>query len=95
MMEEGIHVGCGGECLDVVECNCGRREVNACEACLKSDIALVCGACRDREQRVVPLSSYPCRDFQEAEAGPGRDLEGRLPVTAPVGAWGPAYRAGV
>ena len=93
MMEEGICVGCGGDCLDTIECSCGRQEVNACEECRESDITLVCGVCRDRAERVVPLSSYPCRDFQDDEAEPVRDLGGRLPVTAPVGAWGPPYRA--
>ena len=93
MMEEGICVGCGGDCLDVIECSCGRREVYACEACLDSDITLVCGVCRDRAQRVVPVGSYPCSGFQDDEAGADRDLGGRLPVTAEGGAWGPPYRA--
>ena len=93
MMEEGICVGCGGECLDVIECSCGRQEVYACRDCLDSDITLVCGVCRDRAGRVVSLSSYPCSDFQEGEAAPVRDMGGRLPVTAPVGAWGPPCRA--
>ena len=92
-MEEGICVGCGCDCLDTIECSCGRQEMNACEACLESDITLVCGDCRDRAGRVVPLSSYPCRDFQEDEAGPGQDLGGRLPVRAPVRASKRSYRA--
>ena len=93
MSEEGICVGCGCECLDTVECRCGREEIDACEACRESNITLVCGTCRDRAQRVVPLSSYPCRDFQEDEVGVERDLGGGLPATAPVGAWGAPYRA--
>ena len=93
-MDEGICVGCGGDCLDVIECSCGRQEVYACQDCLDSGTALVCGVCRDRAQRVVPLSSYPCDGFQDDEAGADRDLGGRLPVTAAVGAWGPPYRAG-
>ena len=88
MMEEGLCVGCG--C--VIECNC-TQEIYACEECRESDINLVCGVCRDRAQRVVPVSSYPCRDFVDNEAGVGRDLGGRLRVRAPVGAWGPPYRA--
>ena len=92
-MSESICVGCGCDCLDVIECSCGRQEVCACQDCLDSDITLVCGACRDRAVRVVPVGSYPCRDFQEDEAGADRDLGGRLPVTAAVGVWGPPYRA--
>ena len=91
-MEEAVCVGCGCDCLDTIECNC-TQEIYACEECLDSDITLVCGNCRDRAQRVVPLSSYPCRDFQEDEAGPDRDMGGRMPVRASVGAWGPPYRA--
>ena len=91
MMEEGLCVGCGGDCLGIVECSCGRQEVNACEECRKSDINLVCGDCRDRAVGAVTLVSYPCSDFDEA--APVRDLGGRLPVTAVVGAWGPPYRA--
>lgn len=93
MTEEGLCVGCGRECLDMIECRCGRQEVYACEDCRETDITLVCGVCRDRAQRVVPVSSYPCRDFQDDEAGVDRDMGGRLPVTAPVGAWGRPYRA--
>ena len=93
MMDEGICVGCGCDCLDVIECSCGRQEVYACQDCLDSDTALVCGVCRDRASRAVPLSSYPCSGFQDDEAGADRDLGGRLPVTAAVGAWGPPYRA--
>ena len=33
-MSESICVGCGCECLDVVECSCGRQEVYACQDCL-------------------------------------------------------------
>ena len=73
-MSESICVGCGCDCLDVVECGCGRQEMNACEACLESDITLVCGDCRDRAGRVVPVGSYACRDFMEDEAGAERDL---------------------
>ena len=92
-MSESICVGCGRDCLDVIECSCGRQEFYACQDCLDSDMTLVCGVCRDRASRAVPLSSYPCRDFQHDEAGADRDLGGRLPVTAAVGAWGPPYRA--
>ena len=94
MMEEGICVGCGCDCLDVIECSCGRQEVYACQDCLDSDMTLVCGVCRDRAQRVVPLSSYPCGGFQDDEAVPARGMGGAIPVTAAVGAWGPPYRAG-
>ena len=93
MSEEGLCVGCGCECLDTIECRCGRQEVIACEACLDSDVSLVCGDCRDRPIRVVPLISYPCRDFQEDEAGMERDLGERLPVNASVGALKRPYRA--
>lgn len=93
MSEEGICVGCGCECLDTVECRCGREEIDACEACRESNITLVCGTCRDRAQRVVPLSSYPCRDFQEDGAGVDQDLGECLPVNASVGASRRPYRA--
>ena len=85
-MSESICVGCGCECLDVVECSCGRQEVYACQDCLDSDTTLVCGVCRDRASRAVSLSSYPCGDFQEGEAAAVRDIGGLMPVTAAVGA---------
>ena len=94
MMDEGICVGCGGECLDVMECSCGRQEVYACQDCLDSDMTLVCGVCRDRASQVVPLSLYPCGGFQDDEAAAARGMGGVLPVTAAVGAWGVSYRAG-
>ena len=92
-MSESICVGCGCDCLDVVECGCGRQEMNACEACLESDITLVCGDCRDRAGRVVPVGSYACRDFMEDEAGAERDLGRRLPVNGSAGASKRSYRA--
>lgn len=67
-MTDGICVGCGLQTLNQVECLC-TQEVNACEACCKSDVPLRCGTCRDWEQRVVPVASYPCRDFQEGRLG--------------------------
>ena len=82
MNEDGLCIGCGRECLDIIECRCGRRELCACEECRESGINLVCGVCRDRAERVVLSGSHPCRDCG-AEGDPG----GRLPVTAPVGAW--------
>ena len=85
-MSESICVGCGCECLDVIECSCGRQEVYACQDCLDSDMTLVCGVCRDRASRAVSLSSYPCSDFQEGEAAAVRDIGGLMPVTAAVGA---------
>ena len=93
MTEEGLCVGCGCECLDTIECRCGRQEMIACEDCRNSDINLVCGVCRDRAQRVVPLNSYPCRDFQEDQAGVERELGEGLPVNASVGALKRPYRA--
>ena len=84
MLEEGICVGCGGDCLGTVECSCGGREVNACQDCVNSGMSLVCGDCRDRPRRVVALIPYPCRDFDEAAAV--GDIGERLPVTAAVGA---------
>ena len=88
MSEEGICVGCGCDCLGTVECNC-TQEIGACEECRESDMNLVCGTCRDRAVRVVPVGGFPCRGFMEDEAGMERDLGGRLPVTVPVGTWGP------
>ena len=93
MMEDGKCIGCGGDCLDIIECSCGRREVYACQDCLESGMTLVCGGCRDRAARVVPVGALSCRDFKEDEAGGDRGLQGRLPVAAPVGAWAPPYRA--
>ena len=85
-MEEGICIGCGGDCLDIIECSCGRKEVYACQACLDSDMTLVCGVCRDRAARVVPAGAFSCRDFQEDEAGGDRDPGELLPAAAAVGA---------
>ena len=70
MMDEGICVGCGGECLDCIECSCGRREIYACRDCVDSDLSLVCGGCRDRVSRAGTLILYPCRDFQDDVAAP-------------------------
>ena len=86
MLEEGICVGCGSDCLDCVECSCGRQEVYACQDCLDSDITLVCGVCRDRPSRAVAVISYPCCDFQNDGGAPVRVMGGALPVTAAVGA---------
>ena len=85
MLEEGICVGCGGECLDCVECSCGRQEVYACQDCLDSDIALVCGVCRDRPAGTVVLISYPCRDFQNDVAARVGVMGGHTFVSALVG----------
>ena len=85
-MSESICVGCGCECLDVMECSCGRQEVYACQDCLDSDTALVCGVCRDRASRAVSLISYPCSDFREGEVAAVRDIGGVMLVRAAVGA---------
>ena len=85
-MEEGVCSGCGREGLEKVECGCGRQELIACKACLNSGINLVCGVCRDRALRVLPLASYACRDFVQDEAGMEREQGERLPVNASVGA---------
>ena len=85
-MSESICVGCGCECLDVIECSCGRQEVYACQDCLDSGMTLVCGVCRDRASRAVSLSSYPCSDFQEGEAAAVLGVGGAMPVAAAVGA---------
>jgi len=79
MREEGICAGCGGGCLGMFECSCGRKEVYACQDCLDSDVNLVCGVCRDWGRRAGTLCSYPCHDFQDDEAA-------ALPVLAQVGA---------
>lgn len=80
MMEEGFCVGCGGECLECIECSCGRQEFYACRDCVDSDITLVCGGCRDWAGRVDTPGPYPCRDFQNDEDAPVRVMGGRLPV---------------
>jgi len=85
-VEEGVCVGCGINCTGKVECGCGRKELIACKACLNSGINLVCGVCRDRAQRVLPLASHACRDFVQDEAGVGGNQGKGLPVCAPVGA---------
>ena len=86
MMQEGLCVGCGGDCLGTFECSCGGREVTACQDCVDSGMNLVCGVCRDRAVRVVSVGWSACRDV--VEAGAGRDLGGRFPVTAAVAAQG-------
>ena len=85
MVEEAICVGCGSACLDCIECSCGRAEIYACQDCVDSDMSLVCGGCGDRAGREVTLGPYPCRDFQDDEAAPGRVAGGRLPVPVAVG----------
>ena len=67
-MAVGLCTSCGLETLNQVECLCTRK-VTACEACFKSDVPLRCGICRGRDMRVVPVASYPCRDFQEDRLG--------------------------
>jgi len=84
---EGPCVGCNELTTDTIQCNC-TQAVFACTACCESDAPLRCGTCRERERRAV----YGCRDFRE-DPEPGRDMGGGLPVVAPVGAWGPPYRA--
>ena len=84
-MEEGWCAGCGGDCLGIVECSCGRREVNACQDCVDSGMNLVCGGCRDRARRVIPVGCHPCR-----EGGGDGDW---LPVALPVGLHNVPYRA--
>ena len=84
---EGLCVGCNELTTDTIECNC-TQVVYACAACCDSDAPLRCGTCRDRERRAV----YPCLDFR-GDLEVGGDMGGRLPVAAPVGTWGPPYRA--
>ena len=92
-MEDGLCLVCGLETLDTIGCNC-TQEIYVCETCSEaSEVGLRCDSCREWEQRCVPLSAYSCRDFREDEAGVGMAKGGRLPATAPVGAWGPPYRA--
>ncbi|MDE0205198.1 MAG: hypothetical protein OXP66_04140 [Candidatus Tectomicrobia bacterium] len=84
MMEEGMCVGCGGDCLGILECSCGCQEVNACQDCVDSGTNLVCGDCRDRAVGADTLIPYPCGGFDEA--APVRGTVARLPVAAAVGA---------
>ena len=85
---EGSCVGCNDDTTDTTECNC-TRAVFACGSCRDSDVPLRCATCREQEQR---QAVYPCLDFRgDPEAG--RDMGGLLSVAAPVGAWGPPYRA--
>ena len=87
--EEGLCVGCGEFTANAIECNC-TRAIFACEGCCKigTTLRLRCAACRERERRTV----YPCLDYRD-DPELGRDMGGGLPVAAPVGAWGPPYRA--
>ena len=80
MMQEGLCVGCGGDCLGIVECSCGRQEVSACQDCVDSGMNLVCGGCRDRTQRAVPAGFHLCRNV-----GGDGDSGGCLPAAVPVG----------
>ena len=85
--EEGLCVGCGEFTTNTIECNC-TQAVFACGSCCDSDAPLRCATCRERECRLV----YACLEFR-GDPEPGRDMGGCLPVVAPVGAWGPLYRA--
>lgn len=87
--EVGSCVGCGEETERTIECNC-TRAIFACEGCCEigTTLRLRCATCREWERRCV----YPCLDFRD-DPEPGRDMGGGLPVAAPVGAWGPPYRA--
>ena len=80
-------VGCTEKTTDTIECNC-TRAVFACALCRDSECALRCSTCRDRSLR----TAYGCLDFRD-DPEPGRDMGGRLPASAVVGAWGPPYRA--
>ena len=84
MFEESICVGCGRECLDSIECRCGRQEVIACEECRNSGVTLVCGNRCNRTVRMVPVGLHPCRGFMKDEAGVDRDLQGRMAVNGSV-----------
>ena len=88
--EVGSCVGCGEETGRTIECNC-TRSIFACAGCgeIGTTLRLRCAACREREQR---QAVYPCVDFR-GDPESGRDMGGCLPVVAPVGAWGPPYRA--
>ena len=72
-MTEGLCVGCGLETLNSVECLC-TRDFLACEACCESEVFLSCGVCREWERRVVPVGSYPCREFSEERLGTALEL---------------------
>ena len=84
MNEDGLCVGCGRECLDSIECRCGREEVIACEECRDSSVTLVCGNCRNRAVRMVPAGLHPCRGFMKDGAAADRDLQGRMAVNGSV-----------
>ena len=84
---EGHCVGCGEVTTSTIECNC-TQAIFACAACCDSGASLRCATCRERQRRAV----YACRDYRE-DPEPGRDMGGCLSAVAPVGAWGPPYRA--
>ena len=84
MNEDGLCVGCGRECLNTVECRCGRQEMIACEECQNSGVTLVCSNCRNRAVRKVPVGLHPCGGFLKGEAGVDRDLQGHMAVRGSV-----------
>ena len=88
MEQEGLCVGCGEFTTNTIECNC-TRAVFACGPCCESDAPVRCATCREWQQC---QAVYPCLDYRD-DPEPGRDMGGCLPVAAPVGAWGPPYRA--
>ena len=91
--EVGSCVGCGEETGRTIECNC-TQAIFACEGCCEIGATqrLRCATCREWERRRAERESeYACRDFGD-DPEPGRDMGGRLPVAAPVGAWGRSSR---
>ena len=85
---KGSCVGCGEVTTNANACDCTRGTA-ACGACREADGPQRYAGCRLRRQR---RSACPCLDYRDDPAS-GGNMDGRLPVAAPVGAWGLPHRA--